>query len=70
MANFVGNMSNLDALAALSLVGLSRVVEITYVSPNVQPFNGSFVGDGLSFLSLGTGSRTVEVPYTSNAGEA
>jgi hypothetical protein len=63
---FNGNMADLDSLAALSLVGLSRVVEVPYTSVPVQPFLGNNLAAGCWTMSLGTGSRTVEISYTSS----
>ena len=66
--NFVGNFSALDAAASLSVVGLSRIVEVAYASPSASGPIGNFVAAGQAFVSPGTGSRIVEVSYASALG--
>lgn len=66
--NFTGNLSALDFAAALTLVGLSRVVEIPYTSSPADAFIGNFVPCAQLRLSLGSGSRVVELAYTSALG--
>lgn len=67
--SFIGNLSEQDALTALSLVGSSRVVEIAYISPSFSTFLGNFLAVDKLLLSLGTGSRVVEVAYISATGD-
>jgi hypothetical protein len=62
--NFFGNDSAFDLLAATNLVGSSRVVEVAYSSP-LGGYVGNFWSSAVLVLSLGSGSRIVEVPYTS-----
>jgi hypothetical protein len=60
------NFSAQDALTATTLVGLSRVVEISYSSSPYGNFIGNFLSTAQLSTSLGTGSRIPEVAYTSN----
>ena len=66
--NFVGNDSAQDQLAGLSVAGLSRVVEIPYTSTPIGVFVGNFTPVAVLTMSLGTGSRIVEIAYTSALG--
>ena len=66
--SFIGNMSALDQAAGISLVGSSRVVEIPYVSSPAGEFVGNFSAVAQLLLSLGTGSRVVEIEYESYSG--
>ena len=59
--NFIGNLSAQDAATSLSVTGLSRIVEIPYVSSPISVFLGNFLAVDKLLLSLGTGSRIVEI---------
>lgn len=62
--SFFGNGSALDAATALTLVGSSRVVEINYTSPPVITGEVNAMVPEQMALSLGTGSRIIEYPYS------
>ena len=66
--NYIGNACEQDQLASLSLTGLSRVVELFYVSSPVGLFLGNLTAAEQMKLSLGTGSRVVELVYVSALG--
>ena len=65
-ANFIGNASE-DA-SVFSLQGLSRVVEVAYVSPSTGVFLGNLPAPAPMACALGTSSRIPEVAYVSNSG--
>ena len=62
-SSFSGNFSGMDQLTGTTLVGLSRIIEVDYVSNSSGQPVGNCLATAQLSLSLGTGSRIVEIDY-------